>query len=224
MKKTFGLLTVLLGLGAVAPAAELDPLVASWLSAQTNLQTWSAEFLQTRALKSLTEPLTATGRVWFAAPNRFRWELGHPAQTIAVRASEDLLVIYPRLKRVERFPLTGGQAGPWRDALGLLEAGFPLSQADLESQYTLLSLRTTNDASELVLQPKAPTARRMIPQLKIDFDAKHLSLLATELNFNDGSSLRNDFTNAVLNPPLAPGLFTPEIPSDYKVVEPLKKR
>ena len=224
MKKTFGLLTVLLSLSAVASAAGLDPLLASWLSAQTNLQTWSAEFVQTRALKSLTEPLTATGRVWFVAPNRFRWELGYPAQTIAVRASEDLLVVYPRLKRVEKFPLTGGQAGPWRDALGLLEAGFPRSQADLERQYNLLSLRTTNGSSELVLQPKAATARRMIPKIKIYFDAERLSLLGTELNFNDGSSLRNDFTNAVLNPPVDPGLFRPEIPSDYKVVEPLKKR
>src|SRR5258708_6942923 len=28
----------------------------SWLAAQTNIQTWSADFLQTRTLKALTQP------------------------------------------------------------------------------------------------------------------------------------------------------------------------
>jgi len=81
--------------------------LAGWISAQTNLQTWSAEVTQTRALKTLTQPLIAQGRVWFAAPNRFRWELTSPSQTIAVRQPEQMLVIYPRLKRAERYPLNG---------------------------------------------------------------------------------------------------------------------
>src|SRR4051794_38894568 len=107
------LLLILIGATGAATAAEMDPLVASWLSAQTKLQTWSADFIQTRTLKSLAQPLTSTGHVWFAAPNSFRWELGSPPQTIAVRAPTELLIFYPRLKRVERFPLTGEQAGPW---------------------------------------------------------------------------------------------------------------
>ena len=76
-------------------AANADSVLAAWLNAQTNVQTWSASVIQTRALKSLTRPLTATGHVWFAAPNRFRWELGDPPQTIAVRQADQMLVIYP---------------------------------------------------------------------------------------------------------------------------------
>src|SRR6266853_1759886 len=114
-------------------AAENNPLLSSWLGAQTNIQSWSADFIQTRTFKSLTQPLTATGHVWFAEPNRFRWELGRPAQTIAVRATNELLVIYPRLKRVERYPLSGAQTGEWRDALALLESGFPRSEAEIAS-------------------------------------------------------------------------------------------
>ena len=40
--------------------------------------------------------------------------------------------------------------------------------------------------------------------------------------FADGSTLRNDFTNAVLNPRLDPSLFAPKLNPDYKIVEPLK--
>lgn len=205
-------------------AVELNPAVASWLAAQTNIETWSAEFVQTRSLKSLTQPLTSTGHVWFAAPNRFRWELGNPAQTIAARATNELLVIYPRLKRVERFPLTGEQTGPWRDALALLEAGFPRSADELERQYTIVSQTVINDTGRIILQPKSPMARRMIPQLEISFDTKDHSLRSTELQFADGSKMRNDFKNPMLNPPIDATLFAPQIPSDYRVVEPLKNR
>jgi outer membrane lipoprotein-sorting protein len=215
--------TLLALFSPVASAAELPPPVASWLAAQTNIQTWSAEFVQTRVLKSLTQPLTASGHVWFAAPNRFRWELGNPAQTIAVRAPTELLILYPRLKRVERFPLTGGQTGRWRDALALLETGFPRSAAQLESQYNILSQSVTNDTCQLVLQPKSGSARRMMPQIRIDFDTKTSALRATELQFADGSTMRNDFKNPVINPSIDEKMFDPEIPSDYKVVEPLKK-
>src|ERR1051326_8023373 len=59
-------------------AAGVQPEGSSWLAAQAHIQRWSADFTQTRTLKSLAQPLTASGHVWFEAPNRFRWELGHP--------------------------------------------------------------------------------------------------------------------------------------------------
>jgi outer membrane lipoprotein-sorting protein len=225
MKLNFAFLCVLLPFcsNVEVLAAPLNPAVSSWLNAQTNVKTWTADFLQTRSLKSLTQPLIAKGHVWFAAPNRFRWELGNPAQTIAVRATNEMLVIYPRLKRVERFPLSGVQAGPWKDALALLEAGFPRDAEQLESQYNILDQVVQDPVVKLVLQPKSAAARRMMPQIQIEFDRRDLALHATELQFADGSILRNDFSNAVLNPPVTAEQFAPTIPPDYKVVEPLKK-
>ncbi len=221
--KTWSLLFVLIS-GMSATSAELSPVVANWLNAQTNIHSWSADFIQTRTLKTLTQPTTATGHVWFEAPNRFRWELGNPAKTIAVREPQELLVIYPRLKRVEKFPLAGDQTGPWRDALALLEAGFPRSQAEMQAQYNILSEKVNGDTCELTLQPKSASARRMMPQLKVDFDIKNSALKGTELEFADHSTMRNDFKSAVLNPQIDPKMFNPEIPGEYKVVEPLKKR
>ncbi len=222
MKSCSLLFLLLLGFGA--RGAELSPVVAKWLNAQTNIHSWSADFVQTRTLKTLTQPTTAAGHVWFEAPNRFRWELGHPAKTIAVREPQELLVIYPRLKRVEKFPLTGEQSGPWRDALALLEAGFPRSQAQLEAQYNIVDQKVNGDLCELILQPKSAAARRMMPQLKVNFDIKNSVLMGTELEFADHSTMRNDFKDPVLNPPIEPKLFNPDIPSDYKVTEPLKKQ
>ena len=219
----FALPLLVLCFAACAPAAELDARLTAWLEAQAGIRSWSAAFTQTRALKSLTQPLTATGRVWFTAPNQFRWELGDPAQTIAVRQPEQMLVLYPRLKRVEKYALTGEHTGPWRDMLALFEAGFPRNQTDLESTFKIVSLTTTNGVCELSLQPKAVTARRMMPRLKIVFSTADQALRATELQFADGSTLRNDFDHALVNPPVAPELFVPAIAADFTVSEPMKK-
>ena len=208
---------------AVGGASQAGALVESWLKAQTGITSWSADFRQTRALKSLAQPLTASGRVWFSAPNQFRWELGHPAQTIAVKASQELLVIYPKLKRVERFPLTGQQMGPWRDALGLLEAGFPRSQAELDAQYEILSEEVKGGMCEIAMRPRAAAARKMMPRLSVFFSTNDFTLRGTELQFADGSTMRNEFTNATLNPKVDGQLFSPEVPSDFKVMEPMKK-
>ena len=62
-----------------------------------------------------------------------------------------------------------------------------------------------------------------MPQIKIAFDTKDFSLRATELQFADGSTMRNDFYKAVLNPRLEDEIFAPKIESDFKIVEPLKK-
>jgi outer membrane lipoprotein-sorting protein len=206
-----------------ARAAETPVVLQRFLSAQTNLQSWSADLTQTRRLKTLTQPLVSTGHVWFAAPMRFRWEMGTPAQTIAVRNTNDLLVLYPRLKRVEKYALAGERMGHWKETLALLEAGFPRSQADIEKLFKVLSTAQTNDVHYVALQPKSFSTRRVMPQITLSIGADDFQLRATELRFGDGSTMRNEFTNARKDPKLDDALFAPVIDADFKIVEPMKK-
>src|SRR5437660_7141974 len=124
-----------------APSGQIPTIVTSWLNAQTNIQTWSADVKQIRTLKTLTQPLNANGHVWFAAPNQFRWEIGKPPQTIAIRRSDEMLVIYPRLKRVERYSFGAQQTGPWKDTSALLEAGFLRNESHRNKQFKIIGLR-----------------------------------------------------------------------------------
>jgi len=220
-----GLVSLMIWLEVLAPrvAVAQPNVVDAWLLKQATIRTWSAEFTQTRTLKTLTQPLTAQGRLWFEAPNQFRWELGNPPETIAVRQPDQLLVIYPELKRVERFPLSKERAGQWGGALALLEAGFPRDRTDLESKFHIVSQTQTGDLVDLRLQPSAASARRMLPRIDLVISSADLVLRATELEFADGSTLRNDFRDIQINPKVDESLFKSNIPSDYKVVEPLKR-
>ncbi len=204
-------------------AADTGSVLNSWFAAQQKVQTWSADFTQTRALKSLTQPLIGHGHVSFAMPDDFRWELGNPPQTIAIRHGDQMYVIYPHLKRAELYPMGANAPAQLRAALSLLQAGFPRSRDEFDSEYNILSLTETNGAYNLALQPKSPAARQMMSQLQIGLSTTDYTLTSTELTFADGSTLRNDFTNTALNPALDKTMFNWTPPADYTVVNPLSQ-
>lgn len=217
-----GLLVVSLLLSVFAArATDTNAVLNGWLTAQTNLQSWSADFTQTRTLKVLTRPLLATGHLWFAPPNRFRWELQSPSQTIALRDADEMWVIYPKLKRAERYPVNAKSAGEWRDALALLEAGFPRTRADLEARFKIRSLTETNGTWQLELQPNSAFARKLMQEVVIGLATNDYALKSTEMVFVDGSRMRNDFTNGVMNSGFDASVFQWKPTPEFKVVEPL---
>jgi outer membrane lipoprotein-sorting protein len=223
MKRTRSLCIplVILFAGQSLFSADTNSVLDGWFAAQKTLRSWSADFIQTRMLKTLTQPLTAAGHVDFAMPDEFRWELGKPARTIAVGGGAEMFVIYPLLKRAERYPM--GQKAPkqWRDTMSLLQAGFPHSRKEFEAQFRVLSLVETNGLWQLALQPKSQFAQQMMPELRLSLAANDFSLVSTEMSFADGSRMRNDFTNTILNPALDQKIFDWRPTADFKVVEPL---
>jgi len=215
-----------LGLGAwglPCLAADTDAALGAWMSAQANLRSWQADFTQTRTMKTLVQPLVSTGHIWFEPPNRFRWELGNPAKTIAIRSDDEMFVIYPLLKRAERYPVGEKAAGEWREMLSLLEVGFPRDRKELESRFRIRSITNATGTWEVSLQPASATARRVMKEIRLGVTTNDFSLASTEMIFVDGSSMRNDFTNAVLNGPLDDDTFDWKPPADFTVTEPLKK-
>lgn len=210
---------------AVLPAAAADnnALLDSWLAAQSQLKTWSADLTQTRTMKTLKHSQQAKGHLIFQAPNNFRWELTSPSQTIAIRNADDMTVIYPKLKRAERYPLGGAGNEPWRDALALMDAGFPESRVELDKRFKLLSVAITNDLAHIVMEPKSAMAKKFMDQVELFLRTNDFSMAANQLRFADGSIMRNDFTNTAKNPVIPPHSFHAEIPADYKIIEPLKK-
>lgn len=206
-----------------ARAFDTNVFLNGWFAAQTKLHTLTADFVQTRTLKTLTVPLTARGRLYFAAPGSFRWELGQPARTIALGQKDEMYVIYPMLKRAEHYALGEKAPKDWRDAMALLQAGFPHSRAEFEGQFQILALAETNGVCQMSLQPRSSFARQMMPELRLAVATNDFSLRTTELVIVDGSNLRNDFSNIVMNPPLGEDVFHWQPPADFKVTEPFAK-
>lgn len=206
-------------LAGVALGSE-DRLLDEWLTRQAAVQTWTAEVVQTRHLASLTRPLRAEGRVWFASPDRFRWQLGDPPHTIAIRKREALLVIYPKLARAERFPLDGEIDEGWRQALSLLEIGFPRDAGEFRERYELVGAVEEDGRLALALRPRSARARRLVREVRFEIDGRDRLLRATELVFPDGSRMRNDFHAPALEVEVPDERFEEDL-TGYEIVEPL---
>jgi len=202
-------------------AADTNSVLNNWFAARNKMQTWSADFTQIRSFKVLTQPLTTKGKIYFSTPNDFRWELGSPARTIAVRHDDEMFVIYPSLKRAEKYPMGANAPQQLRDTMSLLQAGLPRNRREFDSQFQILSLIETNGNWQMDLQPKSSSARQMLPELKIALAANDFTLASTTLVFADGSTMENDYTNDIINPSLDKNLFEWQPPADYKVTNPL---
>ena len=107
--------------------------------------------------------------------------------------------------------------------MALLDASLPRDRATMEQNFRLLSAAETNSVLQMALQPKSASARQFIGEIVIGFHTNDFTIAATEMKFADGSILRNDFTNVVLNRTMDPKLFEANLPPDYTVVEPLKQ-
>jgi outer membrane lipoprotein-sorting protein len=207
---------------SVLHAADYEAQFTRWFAAQTNMQNWTADFTQTRSLVALSQPLKSSGRVW-VKPGSFRWELGQPPQTIVVRNPDELLILYPRFKRAELYPLDKIPAGPIKDAMALLDVSLPRDRASMEEHFQLLSATETNATLQMTLQPKSVSARQFVGNMLIGFHTNDFTIADSEMRFSDGSTLRNDFTNVVFNQPMDPKLFDTNLPPDFSVVEPLNR-
>jgi outer membrane lipoprotein-sorting protein len=218
-----GLLAVWLCLaGGVVFGQHTDPILGAWIEAHQKLQTWSADLVQTRHLAALAQPLVATGRVHYSQPGLFRWELGQPPETIAIRSTNSLLLVYAGLKRAEHYSLTPNQGGPLRDALTLMDAGFPKNEATLRERYLLSTHPAADGFCRIELEPRAAASRRLVTRVSLTFQTNVFSLASSEIVFADGSRLHNQFTRSVSNQPLPPDLFATNLPPDFKLVEPFK--
>jgi len=220
------LLPIFFLLLASAPLAaeDAEKLVERWLARQAGVKTWSAEVTQTRKLRSLARPIESQGKVYFAQPNRFRWQLGSPPRTIAVRTKGELLVAYPRLQQLERYPMSGELDPSWQQVLSLLEVGFPSDLETFNAAYEVVSAKAIDTGWRLVLRPASKEARRLIEIVRLELSGEDFELLATELEFPDGSTMRNDFSAQRRNPELDDSLFEIEDAESYDVVNPLDKQ
>jgi len=221
----FALLATLL-YSTLAAAAASSPeqareIVDRWLERQSGIETWSADVVQIRRIRSLARPLEARGKVWFRQPNRFRWQLGDPPRTIAVRTRDELVLMYPALKSAERFSLGEGIAPEWRQALALLEVGFPSDRETFYAGYQPLSAERAGDSWRLRLRPSGEQVRRLVEEVRFEVDAEDYTLRATELVFPDGSTMRNEFSNHEIDPQLDETLFEARLGDDWKVSRPL---
>jgi outer membrane lipoprotein carrier protein len=207
-------LFVALAVCATATAApDLAP-VRKWIAQQQDVRTIQADFVQTKALRTLRSPVTATGRFWFRAPASFRWQLGEPPRTIVLSTKEAAYSIQPAKKTAEKS--SASQVGEKAQQFGLMSLPMAASFEDFQRNFEIQSVKVEGAQCRLEGLPRDAQARRYLAKIVLIFDTGTGHLLSFEAITREGSSLRNEFRNVVVNGKIDDRVFDYDL-NGYKV-------
>ena len=185
---------------------DLIPLKACF-EAQNDLKSISADFTQTRALKTLKSPIAVKGHFWFAAPDRFRWQLGDPPKTIIIGAKEGNMVIHPSTKHAEKSTLTTSGSFPSQKVFEMMGLSGKRTLEEFQKHMNVLSLKTSGTRCHLEMLPKDPAASRGLSSINLDFDAGSGQWIGFEIVTREGSLIRTELNNVRTNSVIPGGVF-----------------
>lgn len=188
---------------ARADNAALD----AWLKRQPSIRALDATFTQERKLPSLKEPTVAKGRLSLVKPNKFRWQLGEPAVTLAVSDGNKLMLIETAEKSARQISADSPQAARF----SLLSGRAFESPEAFQQAFEIVESRVTSGINQYTLKPKDRRMRSQVPWIFLDINPAKNELSALELELQDKSRVRTIFDQTRINPSLPDSLFQPDL-------------
>ena len=209
MRALFPFLSLLL-LAAFARAdnAPLD----AWLRRQISISSLETDFVQERKLPALKNPVSTPGKLSFAKPGRVRWQLGEPAETLAISDGSTLSLIDVAAKTARRTSVDSPQAARF----SLLSGEAFQSPEQFHQAFEIVEHREVAGIHQYTLKSKDRRVRAQIPWIFIDVDPARNELRALEMELKDRSRIRTVFNNPRFNRKLDPALFQPDL-TGYQV-------
>jgi outer membrane lipoprotein-sorting protein len=211
-----GLIAILCVTAGGAHAADLEQVLAEFDAVQNSIQTLSAEFTETTVNSMLKDPIVAEGEFYLTKPDAIRWEYSAPEEMRFVIARDQYTGYFPSQKRAEQRNIKR-----WSDQLFRF---FGLGQGSTElAKFYRLGLEQ-GDAVEagtylLLLEPKKRRARKRVEEVRFWLDESTYLPRRVEYRGNDGNVRTLEFQTISVNPELAAGLYTVELPDDVTVTK-----
>ena len=173
-----------------------------------------AEFEEEKEVHLMNKPISSSGRVWFAAPNKFRRELNGNSPSITVSDGQQLWIYYPKFQSAEHYSL--GKHSPLDAGIAAITAALNLE--NVESSYHIAGSKTAT-GYELQLLPRNPSLKRLLKTFTIEMNS-NLEVQRTEMTQPSGDHIVTLYRNESRNP-IPPGTFEFKPPPNTNVATPL---
>jgi outer membrane lipoprotein carrier protein len=189
------------------PAAALAP-IKRWIAQQGDIRTLSADFVQTRRLRVLRDPVARPGHLWFATPGGFRWQLGDPPEMIALRRKDAVYLISVKARKFTRQDPAAMAAKSGMRDMPMMEFPMATDYADFTRRFEVRSIKVDGNRCTANILPRDAGARKFLQKVEVVFDPETGDMQAFEVAFRDGSALRNEFSNVQVNRRIDPAIFS----------------
>lgn len=185
-----------------------DPAVLhAWLKKQSSILSLDVPFTQQRKLPALKIPTSTPGRLTFKKPDQFRWQLGEPAETLAISDGTTLTLIQKKEKTARQIPADSPQAARF----SLLSGKAFESIKAFNRAFEIAGYRVTQGIYQYTLKPKERALGSQVPWIFIDITADGNTLAALEMELKDKSRIRTIFGQSRINKEADPTLFQPDL-------------
>lgn len=188
-----------------------------WVEAGVKVKSLEIDFVQERRLRSLRQPLTKPGKIWFQRPGSFRWQIGDPPAIIAVsKPGGDLAVIESKEKRFRVWTadeLAAEAASGKGHGFAMAGSSFPASLESFERQFEIVSARETAEAGvwDLHLDLRDRKAGIFVKEIVFTIQPADGALRKFDVIMRDGSVQTTRITSVKKNGAIPPGVFAPDV-------------
>lgn len=191
----------------------LEALVARVEAQRSNLQSLKARFRERKESPLLLEPEEATGEFLFVAPDRARWTLEAPQDTLIVVQGEQMLTWYRHLGTAERVQL--GSQGE-----RLLQFFGPGSSLEKLRRYFDLRFTRSGDPDvpyRMELLPRSRRVARRVRHLTLDIDRQLFLPIHVRFEEASGATTEYWFSDLESNVEVPAELFEVQLPPEVEV-------
>ena len=176
-----------------------------------------ADYREEKSGGLLARPSVTSGKMWYAAPNKFRKESrGVGKESVIVSNGELLWMYYPGFQEAERYDLKKQKF--ISQGIATFTTGLDFEQVDRD--FTVSGDETTGGYT-IRLAPKRANVSRMLTQLTVYFD-KALELKTVETFSPRGEKIKTDLSN-LKTEPVSETTFDFSPPAGVNVTSPLGK-
>ena len=173
-----------------------------------------ADFQEEKDVHLMNEPIRSSGKVWFAAPNKFRREVKGNSPSITVSDGQQLWIYYPKFQSAEHYSL--GKHSPLDAGIAALTAALNLD--NVENSYHITAHKL-EQGYELQLVPRNPSLKRLLKTFTVQMSAD-LEVRRTEMDQPNGDHIVTIYANES-RVPIPPATFEFTPPPGTNVTNPL---
>ncbi|MBN1365175.1 MAG: outer membrane lipoprotein carrier protein LolA [Syntrophaceae bacterium] len=166
------------------------------------IKTLQADFVQKKFMKILSQPLISEGRLYYAAPDSFRWEYFKPLKSVVINhENSSKRYVYSEGKMVE--DKTGGVQAMkivLNDVANWLSGSFdqnPSFKAIIREGASII----------IILTPAENTMRDMIEKIEITLSKKTATVRSVKIIEDANSSTQINFRNIQINKAINSSVF-----------------
>ena len=162
-----------------------------WLEAQKHAPDMRVEFVITKAMPTMKEPVKSAGRLWIYADGRFRWETGRPASAVLVYDGVTLQSWQAAENQWRKLNPNNRSMRLWMDFL----SGQNLTEAGLLKDFLISAPAAgRKPLASVILAPKSKRERQDVPQIELTINTAEQRLVQLLVRQGDGGSQTMTFS------------------------------